>query len=346
MKIGTREIGYDQPVFVVAEISCNHAGSEQLAHQLIRAADRAGADAVKFQCYTPDELAPQSDHPAYILPDGPWAGRNLHDLYVQARTPFAWFTGLIHEAEDHGMHWFASVFGRDSLAFMESLDCPAYKIASAEVTDLALVRAIAATGKPVILSDGMATDDQVEAAWDVIPADLVELRCVSDYPADPRSYSIDRDTEYLWGLSDHTTGNDVAIAAVALGACVVEKHLMLDPEGYGCDCKPELLEGRHDSMCPYIAPLDVDHSVTEAQFFRYVRAIRATEAMLSNPERKISGSAWRRRWVYARGLPAGHVLEASDVRTARCAEGREADTAIPVGWTLSADVRAGDPVLA
>lgn len=328
MKIGTREIGYDQPVFVVAEISCNHAGSEQLAHQLIRAADRAGADAVKFQCYTPDELAPQSDHPAYILPDGPWAGRNLHDLYVQARTPFAWFTGLIHEAEDHGMHWFASVFGRDSLAFMESLDCPAYKIASAEVTDLALVRAIAATGKPVILSDGMATDDQVEAAWDVIPADLVELRCVSDYPADPRSYSIDRDTEYLWGLSDHTTGNDVAIAAVALGACVVEKHLMLDSRDY---------------VTP---PLDLDHSVTPDQFADYVRAIRATEAMLSNPERKISGSAWRRRWVYARGLPAGHVLEASDVRTARCAEGREADTAIPVGWTLSADVRAGDPVLA
>lgn len=355
MKIGTREIGPGEPVFVVAEISCNHAGSFDHALALINAAHAAGADAVKFQAYTPTEMTCQSDHPAYRLTEGPWAGRTLWELYTEAQTPLEWFPALTQHANFLGLVWFASVFGPESLAAMEALGCPAYKIASAEVTDLALVRAVAATGKPVLMSDGMATDGQLEAVvkmlweWDGLDEEgdpisyshfenLVALHCVSDYPSRPESYSLGclqyesdlSDPFTRLGLSDHTTGNDVAVAAVALGACVIEKHLMLDLVRYG--------DG------PAALPLDVGHSVTPIMFQHYVEAIRATEAMVRGTARRLSGDPWRRRLVYARDLPVGHVLEAEDVRTARCGAGRLPDDA-PIGERLLIDVWAGDPVL-
>src|SRR3990167_4608896 len=315
MNIAGGEVGPGQPVFVVAEISCNHVGRLDLALRLIDAAAEAGADAVKFQAYTPDEMTVRSEHPAYRLTEGPWAGRTLWDLYTEAQTLREWFPALIERAKARGLIWFASVFGTESLAFLEGLGCPAYKIASAEVTDLELVRAVAATGRPVLLSDGMAADRRVLTAWDVMLESrpgysCAWLRCVSDYPADPASYSLASGGDWSenWGLSDHTMTDTVAVAAGVLGACVVEKHLMLRVTEYG--------DG------PASLPLDCGHSLTPPQFTAYVAAIRATEAMLRNTERKISGSQWRRRLVFARDLPAGHVIGPDNVRTARCGQGR------------------------
>lgn len=354
LTIAGREIGPGRPTFVVAEISCNHRGSLDLARKLVHAAKDAGADAVKFQAYLPSELAVDSDHPAHVMTEGPWAGRRLFDLYTEARTPLEWLPELFALARELDLIPFASVFGAESLAACEEwrVACEAYKIASAEVADLELVRAIAATGKPVMLSDGMS------AAWELMrPVAEVHaitglrplvLRCISEYPAAPESYGL-RDVTDAYGLiiidgiSDHTLGNEVAIAAVALGACVVEKHLMLEPLEYADPDFPRLLP--HLAVATAKFPLDADHSVTPTQFRQYVEAIRRTEAMMQ-PRKELpqTSNQWRRRLVFARDLPAGHIVNAADIRTARCAYGPEpSERSRLIGTALAYAVKAGDP---
>lgn len=332
MRIGTRNIGPGSQVFIVAEMSCNHNGSLDLALRLIDAAKAAGADAVKFQLYTPDEMTCRSDHPAYRLTDGPWAGRTLWDLYSEARTPLTWLPRLAAHAEQAGILWFASVFGPESLAVAEACGCPAYKVASAEVTHLDLVRAMAATGKPVLISNGMVRSiSPLVGTCLRVDTDWLELLCVSDYPAHPEDYALGVSKPNPWGVSDHTTTNTVAVAAVALGACVVEKHLMLTSGAY---------------MVGNGLPLDADHSIEPDEFRHYVAAIRASEAMLRNTELKLRGSQWRRRLVYARDLPAGHVLTEDDVVVKRCGEGLVPELdGMKSPWPLRHDVRMGDPVM-
>ena len=338
VEINGRKIGTGEPCFIVAEISCSHAGSYRKAKLLVRAAAMAGADAVKFQVFRPQELTCKSEHPAYVLKNTAWKGRTLFDLYRKAETPREWIGALFDLAESYGIVPFASVFGYDSLDLLERLGCEAYKIASAEVSDLEFVKAVQRTGKPVFLSDGMATPMQLALALDELQEQAVLLKCVSEYPArasDYRLRAIQQMSKTILpiGLSDHTKGSHLAVAAVALGACAVEKHLMLQPEDYWW----------------WNRPLDKGHSVTPAGFSSMVRQIREVEMALALPSiigaTTEAGASFRQRLVFREDLGAGTEIDTTHLRTARCSEGMEPDRWEEVyGRTTNRAVRMGDPV--
>lgn len=228
---------------IVAELSANHLGSLERALLLVDAAAKAGADAVKLQTFTPEQMAPLN----FLIEDGPWAGRHALELYREAHTPRDWHVPIFRLARELGLVAFSSVFHCDDVDFLEGLDCPLYKVASFELTDLELIRYVACTGKPLILSTGMAT--LVEIGVAVARADgcedLTLLKCTSAYPADPADINLLagqalagrfwRPTK--WGLSDHTPGIGVAVAAVALGATMIEKHLTLSRADGGLDAR-------------------------------------------------------------------------------------------------------------
>jgi sialic acid synthase SpsE len=227
--------------FIVAEISCNHLGSLDRALELVEAAARAGADGVKFQTFDPEQMAP----PDYVLEDGPWAGRNLRDLYREAVTPREWHAALFDLTRARGIVPFSSPFHPDDVAFLETLDCPIYKIASFEILNLPLIGCTARTGKPLIISTGMATGPEIETAVRTAMLngnhDVTLLACTSAYPTPAagvnlrRLWAIERFTSQPVGLSDHTLGSTAAIAATALGATVIEKHLTLRRSDGGPD---------------------------------------------------------------------------------------------------------------
>lgn len=330
MKIGSLEIQAGRCA-VVAEPSANHCGSLRKAEQLVRAAKEAGADAIKFQVYEPDEMAFPLDHPAYRLKGSAWAGSHLWDLYSACQTPHSWMRDLTSLADDVGLPWFASVFSERGIETMEGLGCPAYKVASPEVCDTRFVEQVAATGKPIIISDGAASMAQMAVAMGMVARDrLVVLKCVSEYPADPKDYNLAtvrelRTDGVLAGVSDHTNGNVVAAMAVALGAVMIEKHLMLDDFGKQ-------------------VPPDVKHSVPPAGFVEMVRRVRQAESAVGDYKLgSDGGSAWRRRLVAARALHPGHVVMPDDVRTARCGEGLEPYERV-VGRTLAVAVSEGEPL--
>lgn len=234
MKIAGREIGPGQPPYVVAEISCNHRGDIKEAYLLMEAAKEAGADAVKFQCYTPDTITLDCSLPDFIVKDGPWKGRNLYDLYKKAQTPFHWLAPLFQYAKNRGITAFASVFDRTSIDLLEKLGCPAYKIASMEITDLPLIRYAAVTRKPLIISTGMASNEEIHEASFAADIgrtrkDIAFLACVSSYPADVSDSGLSRlkflqQYAFKSGISDHTLSWEVPVAATALGAQIIEKH--------------------------------------------------------------------------------------------------------------------------
>lgn len=356
MNIAGRPIGPGHPTFVVAELSSNHAGSLDRAKALVRAAAEAGADAVKLQTYRPEDLTVDSDHPAYVLEDGPWKGRRLWDLYEEAQTPWAWHEELFALADDLGLVAFSSVYSVEALAFLERLGCPAYKVASAEVADGRLLRAVAETGKPIILSDGMVSQKRM---WGVVQSLLfgvgygrgrvAVLRCVSRYPAPADEYNLRSMTKTsgMWangplhwtpGLSDHTRGYATAVAAVTLGARIVEAHLMLDPLDYGSIVTSPPYEN---------LPPDAGHSFTPAEFRQYVDAIRQTEAALGSGIRHDGRpEGFRRRLVFARDMEPGAIIDEGAIRTARCGEGPEpAARASRIGRKCACPVKAGDPIL-
>ena len=217
--------------FMVAEIGANHLGSYQRAIQLIDCAADSGADGVKFQCYQAESMV--IDH-EYTLEDGPWKGQKLIALYREAQTPFDWFPGLFKHCRSRGVMPFSSVFDGGGLALLEELKCQAYKIASFEIGDIELLRAVAETGKRVLISMGACSDAEAGIAYATATArgaDVTMMHCVSAYPADPVSYNLlamQRGTFSAMGLSDHTLTNTIAVAAVTLGAEVIEKHFTLD----------------------------------------------------------------------------------------------------------------------
>jgi len=235
MIIDGREIGPRHSPYIVAEISGNHNGSLATAIQLIKAAKDCGADAVKAQAYTADTITLDCDSDEFMIHEGPWKGQNLHDLYKKTQTPFEWFPDLSAAAKEIGITWFASVFDKSSVDMLEKLDCPAYKIASMEIVDIPLIEYAASTNKPIILSTGMATDDEVcDAMWACCKHQNppVVLHCVSGYPTSPADFNLRKiDTSSsLYGISDHTQGVEIPIAATTLGACLIEKHLMVGNE--------------------------------------------------------------------------------------------------------------------
>lgn len=236
MEIAGRRIGPDEPPYVIAELSANHNQRLERALELVGLAARAGADAVKLQTYTADTITLDSDEPWFRIESGTrWDGRTLHDLYAEAYTPWEWHGELKAEADRQGIALFSSPFDPSAVDFLEDLGVPAYKVASFEIVDLPLIRRMAATGKPMIMSTGMATlaeiDEAVAAARGAGVTQLALLKATSSYPAPPDEANLAtiRHLREAFdcpvGLSDHTLGMAVPIAAVALGAVIIEKHL-------------------------------------------------------------------------------------------------------------------------
>lgn len=232
--IDGRPIGPNHPPYVICELSANHNGSLSKALELVDAAAATGADAIKIQSYTADTLTIDHDGPEFTLGEGPWEGRTLYDLYSEAQTPFEWHRALFDRARQHGVTLFSTPFDESAADMLADLGAPAYKIASFEVIDLPLIAHVAAKGRPMIISTGMANlgeiSDAVTTARENGCEDLVLLHCISSYPA-PVDQSNVRTVPHLGdafnvvpGLSDHTLGSAVAVTAVALGACVIEKH--------------------------------------------------------------------------------------------------------------------------
>jgi len=259
IEINTRQIGPGHPPYVIAELSANHNGDLAQALKIIDAAVEAGADAVKIQTYRPDTITLKSDAPEFQITEGLWAGRTLYDLYEWAHTPWDWHQTLFDHAAKRGITMFSSPFDPTAVDLLESLGAPAFKIASFEAVDLPLIRCVASKGKPMIISTGMADLEEiteaVTAAREGGCRELALLHCVSGYPAPASDYNLATladmaaQFEVPVGLSDHTLDNTTAIASVALGACIIEKHMTLDRKGGGPDDSFSLEPEEFAALC-------------------------------------------------------------------------------------------------
>jgi len=345
--IGGREVGPGRPVYVIAELSANHRQSQEHALELVRAAAAAGADAVKLQTYTPDTITLDSDAPPFRHGEGSlWSGQTLHDLYREAYMPWEWQPGIIELANELGLHCFSSPFDPTAVEFLDKLDVPALKIASFELVDLPLIRAAAATGRPLIISTGMATleevDESVDAARGAGAGDIAILKCTSAYPAPPDQLHLraigllERRYRVPIGLSDHTRGIVAAVAAVAMGATIVEKHFTISR----ADPSP-----------------DSAFSLESDEFAAMVQGIRTAEAALG--EERVAPTAdetesrrFRRSLFVVADVGAGEPLTHENVRSVRPAAGlhtryleavmgRRASRDLPRGTPLAWDVMEG-----
>ena len=260
--IGDREVVDFGLPFIVAEMSANHNGSIENALEIIRQAKLAGADAVKLQTYTGNTITLNSQRDEFQIKKGLWKGRTLYDLYEEAHTPWDWHAELFAYANEIGINIFSSPFDFSAVDFLENLGCPAYKIASFEAIDLPLIEYVASTGKPMIISTGMCSQQEileaVEAAKGAGCEKLILLHCVSGYPSPAKDYNLNTIPDMRErfsvsvGLSDHTLDNSAAVAAVALGACFIEKHFTLDRNGGGPDDSFSLEPGDLKNLCEMV----------------------------------------------------------------------------------------------
>ena len=245
IEIDGRKIGSGYPCYIVAEMSANHNHDYDAAVEIIRAAKEAGANAVKIQTYTADTITLDCDNEYFKITEGPWAGRTLHELYEEAYTPWEWQPKLKKVADEIGITLFSTPFDETAVDFLEEMDVPCYKIASFELVDIPLIKKAASTGKPMIMSTGMATlseiEDAVNAAREAGSGEIILLKCTSSYPAPPEEANLATIPHMAEafdcpaGLSDHTMGIAVPVAAVTLGAVMIEKHFTLSRENKGPD---------------------------------------------------------------------------------------------------------------
>lgn len=311
LSIAGRRIAEDEPPYVIAEMSANHNGSIDTALSIIWAAKEAGADAVKLQTYRPDTITLDSEDDNFRIRGGLWDGRTLYDLYQEAHMPWDWHVPLFEHARKLGITIFSSPFDRTAVDLLEDLNAPAYKIASFEAVDLPLIRYVAGTGKPMIISTGMADAEEIEeaiaAANDGGCKQVAILHCVSGYPAPPSDYNLRtipdmvRRFQVVTGLSDHTLDNTTAIASVALGAAIIEKHFTLDRSGGGPDDSFSLEPDELASLC------------------RGARtAWQAAGKIDYGRKSSESGNAmFRRSLFFVKALPVGHVVGSDDIRSVR-----------------------------
>lgn len=335
MQIANREIGPGLPPAVIAEIGANHCGSLERLLQTIEAAKRSGADFVKLQAYTANTITIDSNRDEFTIQGGPWKGKNLYQLYKSCETPFEWFPKAMTCAKELGIPLFASVFDSSSVDMLEKLGCPAYKIASFEIVDLPLIRYAAYTSKPVILSTGMASSYEVCQALKAIVdvgahgQEPVVLHCVSGYPAKASDYSLSRLKSYssFYGVSDHTLGLEVPIAATALGACMIEKHF----RDYDCPSDSE----------------DAQFSLSPEAFARMVKAVYETWAAMQPGTSKSEAihKPYRRSLFVVRAMKRGEVFNYENVRSIRPGHGippGEIDKVL--GLHASRDIERGEPL--
>jgi N-acetylneuraminate synthase len=314
-EIAGRRIGPDAPPYIVAELSGNHNGSLSTALALLEAAAGAGADAVKLQTYTADTLTIDCERSDFIVPSGLWAGRSLYELYQEAHTPWEWHPVLYARARELGVTIFSTPFDETAVDFLEELDTPLYKVASFELVDLPLIERIAATGKPVVISTGMASDAEIAEAVETLrsasPAPLVLLHCVSAYPAPLEQMQVARVPQLgarfraLPGLSDHSLGTTAAVAATALGACLIEKHVVLDRSAGGVDAAFSL------------EPAELAQLVSET---RRVHTALGSGA-LARPEAEAPSLTFRRSLYAVRDIAPGEPFTRSNVRIIRPGHG-------------------------
>lgn len=309
--IAGRKISTSQTPFIVAELSANHNGKIENAYRLIDEAKRAGADAVKLQTFKPDTITLDCNSDEFLINEGLWAGRSLYELYEQAHMPWAWHKPLFEYAHKVGITIFSSPFDTTAVDFLEDLNAPAYKIASLEIVDLPLIKYAAGTGKPLIISTGLADiheiAEAIETAREAGCKQLAVLHCVSGYPAPPEDYNLRTIPDMIkrfglvTGLSDHTPDNTTAIASIAVGASIIEKHFTLDRNGGGPD----------DSF-----------SLEPAELAEFCRGTKAAWAALGSVDYGIKSSErgnvkFRRSLYFVNELRAGDKVEINDVRSVR-----------------------------
>jgi N-acetylneuraminate synthase len=311
--IGSQKIGLTEKPFIIAEMSGNHNQSLDRALEIVEAAAKAGAHGLKIQTYTPDTMTLDLNEGDFLIsdPDSLWAGKSLYDLYGEAHTPWEWHKPIFDRARELGIIPFSTPFDDTAVDFLENLDVPCYKIASFENTDLPLIRRVAATGKPLIISTGMATiaelDETVRAAHEAGCKDLILLKCTSTYPASPENTNLMtiphmRDLfECEVGLSDHTLGVGASVASVAMGATVIEKHFTLSRRDGGVDAA--------FSLEPHEMKMLVDETKRAWQAMGKI-SYGSTEA-----EKK--SMVFRRSLYITQDLKAGDLLTIENLRSVR-----------------------------
>lgn len=343
--IGNKMVGHDHTPFIIAEMSGNHNQSIERAFEIVEAAAAAGAHAIKLQTYTADTITLNVSGGAFEIsdPNSLWAGKNLHDLYKQAYTPWEWHAPIMSKAKELGLICFSSPFDETAVDFLEDLDVPAFKIASFENNHLPLIKKAASTGKPLIMSTGMASiaelDEAVRTAREAGCEDLILLKCTSTYPSTPANsnvLTIPHMAELFGcdvGLSDHTMGVGVAVAAVAHGAVVVEKHFTLSRADGGVDSAFSL------------EPHELQSLVIETE-----RAWQSLGRVSYGPTKAEQKSLVFRRSIYiARDVQAGEIFNSDNLRIVRPGAGlpprdfqyvigREAKRDLPAGTPLSWDL--------
>ncbi|EGQ7695891.1 pseudaminic acid synthase [Vibrio vulnificus] len=309
--IDGRKIGPDYPPYIIAELSANHNGDINRAFKIMEEAKKAGADAIKLQTYTHETITMDCDSEEFQIHGGLWDGQTLYELYKGAHMPWEWHKPLFEKAKELGITIFSSPFDFTAVELLEDLYAPAYKIASFEVIDLPLIKRVAQTGKPMIISTGMANEEEIaeaiKTAKDNGCQELVVLHCVSGYPAPAEQYNLRTITDIaqrfdvLSGLSDHTIDNATAVTSIALGACLIEKHVTMDRNGGGADdsfsLEPQELKALcQDTKTAWQALGRVNYERTEAE----------------------KGNAKFRRSLYVvTDIEAGEALTSENVRSIR-----------------------------
>ncbi len=348
--IEKRPIGPDDPVYIVAELSANHNQDFDRAVELVHAAKRAGADAIKLQTYTPDTITINSDREYFRIKGGTlWDGRTLHDLYAEAHTPWEWQPKLKKIADELDIHFFSSPFDATAVEFLESINVPAYKLASCELIDLPLIEKLARTGKPLIFSTGMATAEEIEEALATArnagATQIALLKCTSAYPAPVAEMNLRTIPELARrfalpvGLSDHTPGIAIAVAAVSLGACIIEKHLTISRS---------------------LGGPDAEFSLEPHEFKEMVGAVRLAEMALGAVQfgptlHEESSVRFRRSLFVVRDMKKGELFSSENLRSVRPGDGlhtrylpqilgkhaaRQIERGTPMNWDLIADDKA------
>lgn len=336
--IDDRIIGPDHTPYIIAELSGNHNGDLNRALALVDAAAESGADAVKLQTYTADTITLDVERPEFRIQGGTWDGRHLHELYQEASTPWEWHEALFQRAKDNGLHCFSSPFDHTAVDFLETLKPPAFKIASFELMDIPLIRRVAKSNKPMIMSTGIANLGEIEAACKearYTSAGFALLHCISSYPAKPEEMRLktismlSQSFGVPVGLSDHTLGSAVTVAAIASGACIIEKHITLARADGGPDAS---------------------FSLEPAEFKQMVSDCRMAHAALgpAKTDREGIGGAnaqFRRSLYVVADIAKGEKLTEANVRSIRPGNGlapRHYETLL--GRTASRDLSRGEPL--